>query len=140
MTGPGSPLERPLPVDPAPGVHPLRSRLATSTLLRRLGDAGWATASVDLAPAADKAAILDAFARGLCFPGWVGRNWDALDEALRDLSWWPANSRGRLLIVRGGDRATTGTAGDRAVLHDVLETAASRWSETDAPLVVLLRR
>ena len=33
----------------------------------------------------DKASVLDAFARDLDLPGWFGRNWDALLDALRDL-------------------------------------------------------
>lgn len=33
----------------------------------------------------DKASVLEAFATGLDLPGWFGRNWDALLDALRDL-------------------------------------------------------
>jgi hypothetical protein len=34
-----------------------------------------------------KAALMDALARALELPDWFGRNWDALDEVLGDLSW-----------------------------------------------------
>jgi hypothetical protein len=93
---------------------------------------------VDLAEAADKAAILEAMGRGLVFPAWVGHNWDALDDALRDLSWWPAGTRGRLIVIRGASRG--GSPRDRETLHDVLATAAARWAASGTPLVVLLRR
>ena len=139
MTRPGNELTDPLGVDLAPGVYQLRSRSATTAIRGRLAVAGWATALVPLEGATDKGAIIEAFAGGLAFPDWVGRNWDALDDALRDLSWWPPGPRGRLIVVRGASRATTGTAGDREIVRDVLETAAASWSLTDSPLVVLLR-
>ena len=46
-----------------------------------------------LGPAASKAELLDGLARALEFPGWVGRNWDALADALGDLSWLPAGPK-----------------------------------------------
>lgn len=132
------PRSEPVGPDLVPGVHRCRSRSATSALRRRLERAGWATAAIDLVDVPDKASMLDAIARGLAFPPWVGRNWDALDDALRDLSWWPAGPRGRLVVIRGAVGA--GTPRDRQTLHDVLATAATRWAATEAPLVVLLRR
>jgi hypothetical protein len=126
--------------DTSPGVHPARSRLATDELALRLADDGWSVRVVDLVEASDKPAILTAFAQALSFPGWVGRNWDALEDALRDLSWWPATDPGRVVIVRGAGRDSTGTERDRATLRSILESAADRWARTPSPLVVLLRR
>ena len=137
---PGTAMGDPLEGDFPPGVHRFSSRSATATILPALARAGWATAVVDLEGATEKAAIIETFACGLSFPGWVGRNWDALDDALRDLSWWPSGARGRLIVVRGADRASTGTPRDRETVRDLLETAAARWSSTGSPLVVLLRR
>ena len=136
----GTPLADPLGPDLPPGVHRVRSRSATSALVPALERAGWAAAVVDLAGAADKSAVLEAFARSLAFPAWVGRNWDALDDALRDLSWWPAGRRGRVIVVRGAGRTAMSTPRDRETLPDVLVTAGNRWAVTDTPLVVLLRR
>ena len=133
-----APLSDPLAPDIPPGVHRLRSRAATSVLRQRFERSGWATAAVELVDAPDKAAILEAIGRGLAFPAWVGRNWDALDDALRDLSWWPAGPRGRLIVIRGAGRG--GSPRDRETLHDVLARATRRWGATGAPLVILLRR
>ena len=41
------------------------------------------------------------FARALRFPDWVGRNWDALADALGDLSWLPAGPH--VVVWAGSD-------------------------------------
>ena len=43
-----------------------------------------------------KSALLDALPKELRFPEYFGRNWDALVECLRDLSWLPL---GRVVLV-----------------------------------------
>jgi RNAse (barnase) inhibitor barstar len=37
-----------------------------------------------------KDALFDALSSGLSFPEYFGRNFDALEECLRDLAWLPA--------------------------------------------------
>jgi hypothetical protein len=133
-------LRDPLPVQLPRGVHLLRSRRSSQAVAASLRHRGWAVASVDLRGSAGKADILAAFAAGLAVPTWVGRNWDALDDALRDLSWWPAGPRGRVIIARGASTLAAHSPREHAVLVDILSTAASRWSATATPLVVLLRR
>lgn len=122
-----------------PRVTRLRSRSSTEDVVAHLARAGWSVRVVDVAEARDKAGLLGAFAVALAFPSWVGRNWDALDDALRDLSWWPAGARGRAIIVAGGGRLDDALAPDWPTLCDVLVTATERWRDTDAPLGVLVR-
>lgn len=121
-----------------PGVHRLSSDVSPSGLTAELERAGWATAVVDVSVAAHKAQVMEAFAGALGFPSWFGRNWDALDDALRDLSWWPAGRMGRAIITRDAHDPTVGTHPDHDMLVDVLETAVARWASTGSPLVVLL--
>ncbi len=135
MTNPRALSGDPLPTDLRSGIHRLESRRPTASIRSELEAAGWAATIVDLRAASEKGTILAAFAHGLAFPGWVGRNWDALDDALRDLSWWPPGPRGRLIIVRGAERSTVGTTADRQNVREILETAVARWARTDVPLV-----
>jgi hypothetical protein len=90
----------------------------------RARDAGLAVHLVDAA-----GEPFDGFARALSFPGWFGRNWDALEDALADLSWLPA-ARGRVLLVH-----RVAATSDAATLLDVLATAAEG---ADPPLTVLV--
>lgn len=139
MSWPRSAAIDPLPVEYGPGAYWLHHGFATATVVAHfLGD-HWATSVVDLEGVADKADILDAFATGLSFPAWVGRNWDALDDALADLSWWPAGASGRVILVRGAETEQAPGQGDRQVLGEVLQTAIDSWAQTDSPLVLLLR-
>jgi hypothetical protein len=122
-----------------PGVARLRSRSSTDEVVTRLSRAGWDVRVVDVAEVHDKGGLLDAFARALAFPSWVGRNWDALDDALRDLSWWTAGERGRAIIVARAGRLADGLDREWTTLCDVLTTAADRWRDTSTPLGVLVR-
>lgn len=122
-----------------PGVSRLRTRSSTEEVVSRLTRAGWDVRVVDVSEARDKAELLDAFGRALTFPSWVGRNWDALDDALRDLSWWAAGERGRAIIVARAGRLDDGLDREWATLCDVLSTAADRWRATSTPLGVLVR-
>ena len=65
-----------------------------------VGDAGLLARHVELRGCADKATLLARMAGALDIPDDRGRNWDALGDALRDLSWLPAPGyalRGELL-------------------------------------------
>ena len=122
-----------------PGVSRLRSRSSTDEVVTRLTRAGWDVRVVDVGEARDKAGLLDAFARALSFPAWFGHNWDALDDALRDLSWWPAGERGRAIIVARAGRLDVALDREWATLCDVLAGATDRWRDTSTPLGVLVR-
>lgn len=130
----------PSPADIEPGMHRLSERVSLLGLRATLDRAGWATSVVDLSSATSKSLIMDAFAGALGFPDWFGRNWDALDDALRDLSWWPAGALGRAILIAGAPSPIGGADADHDVLLDVLATAVDRWAATDSPLVILLHR
>jgi hypothetical protein len=64
---------------------------------------------------------IQAIASALAFPDWFGRNWDALEDSLADLSWRKA--KGHVLLLEGV------AAGDGAgILVDVLRAAAAHWT------------
>jgi hypothetical protein len=122
-----------------PGVARLRSRSSTEDVAAHLRRAGWAVSVVDLGEVRSKPGILDAFRKGLAFPTWVGSTWDALDDALRDLSWWAPGERGRAIVVARAGRLDDDLRREWATLCDVLMTATERWADTPTPLGILVR-
>lgn len=82
---------------------------------------------IDLAGCRDKTRVLELIAEALRFPNWVGDNWDALADALNDLSWLPAN--GYLLLLERAGEWRDHAGADLEVLLDILDQAATPWAE-----------
>jgi RNAse (barnase) inhibitor barstar len=74
-----------------------------------------------------KAALFDEFAAALQFPDYFGRNWDALDECLNDLSWLPG--RAYLLLVSDALAVLSEERPEAfATLVAVLQRAGEEWA------------
>jgi RNAse (barnase) inhibitor barstar len=80
----------------------------------------------------DKAAVLERFAHALSFPDWTGRNWDALADALADLSWLD-DAPGRVLVLEGSQDFRAAAQADYDTLVVLLDDAAASWREIDLP-------
>jgi hypothetical protein len=78
-------------------------------------------ACVSLEGIEKKEDLLDRVAKGLAFPDWFGRNWDALEDCLTDLSWCEAD--GHVFVF---EHVTPGD--DLGVLIDVLASSAEFWA------------
>ncbi|MFE6779394.1 barstar family protein [Streptomyces sp. NPDC057702] len=92
-------------------------------------------AELDLDGAGDESTFFERCARDLDLPTWFGRNWDALDDCLRDLSWWGRPS-GYEIHVNGWQHLRA-TAPDVArTAADVLADAMEYWSSRGTPLAV----
>jgi hypothetical protein len=81
-------------------------------------EGGFAVFEADIANASGKGEVLAELARAIAAPDWFGHNWDALADALGDLSWYPAS--GYVLLLHGDP------SGD-AVLDDILGATISFW-------------
>jgi hypothetical protein len=118
------------------GVHWVEEALSPAAARRAAAEEGWDFARVDGARTTGKRSFLAATAGALAFPAGLGRNWDALEDALRDLSW--RKGTGTLLLwspvapLAGRDPESFHTA------VDVLRESAAWWVGRDRPLLVLL--
>ena len=72
----------------------------------------------DIAAAHGKGEVLAELARAIAAPDWFGHNWDALADALGDLSWHPAP--GYVLLLNG-------EFSGEARLDNVLDATISFW-------------
>ena len=95
-----------------------------SGVYRTATDPGWpGKVDIDLG-AGDP---IDAIARALDFPAWFGRNWDALEDCLGDLSWRKAPHRLVFRNFRRGDQL--------GILVDILDSTARFWAEQGGSFV-----
>ncbi|MEW2417396.1 barstar family protein [Streptomyces sp. NPDC046866] len=102
--------------------------------------AGWATVRVDLDGVRDKAGLMRRWEAALRLPDWFGGNWDALADALIDLSWLPP-APGRLLAVTSWQGYAAARPADWETLREVLREAVAHWREAggaDGALEVVL--
>lgn len=89
-----------------------------------------------VAEQSSKTGFLDAVAAALSFPGWFGRNLDALADSIGDLSWLP---RGPLVLV--WERPETLRVADSstyAAVREILAQAVEESRDGPRPLTVLL--
>jgi hypothetical protein len=90
----------------------------------------------DLAAATTKTKLLGALAAAGGFPAGFGHNWDALADALGDLSWRPA--AGYVLRLSSAPQTQRALGADWHTLLDVLRAAAEEWKARGKPFVVLI--
>ena len=89
---------------------------------------------VHLAGPSTKRGLLETLASEMAFPGWAGRNWDALEELLAHPE--PSMSGGILIAWTDPGRLDAADAGTfRAI---VTTAAAARSKGGDAPLVAVI--
>ena len=91
---------------------------------------------LDLSAVGSKSELLDAVAKALGYPGAFGRNWDALADALQDLSWRPAEAYALHLANAG--RAGQAMGADWATLIDILSQTAAYWKARGIAFVALI--
>ena len=92
---------------------------------------GLALVRLDLDAAADDGELMDALASGFSFPDYFGRNWDAVEECLRDLSWLPAD--GYVLVVRGAEPLWRRDPRLAAKLVRTWLFCAEHWARRETP-------
>lgn len=110
---------------------------AFTPVLEAVRATGWTSAVLDLDGVRDKAAFMERCGRALELPDWFGRNWDALADCLRDLSWLPV-ARGRLLLVSGWQAYAEARPGEWATAQQVFAEAEAYWNDRAEGFSVLL--
>lgn len=90
-------------------------------------EAGYALFDADLKGVKGKQNLLKALAAAAGFPADFGANWDALADALCDLSWHPAN--GYVLLLRNPSDTLGLSANDREIAQDILADTVVYWRQ-----------
>ncbi|MHA6203138.1 barstar family protein [Dyella soli] len=107
----------------------------TSDDLDPLADAagmqGLRVCRVSLADYPDREALFDRLVAALRLPADFGRNWDALSDSLRDLSWLKAP--GIILLFDHAQDMRDSNEDDFDTLLDILEEAVDYWQDAESP-------
>lgn len=91
-------------------------------------DANFALFDADLKGVKGKQNLLDALARAAAFPPEFGANWDALADALCDLSW-RGEPRGYILLLRNVSNTFGLSANDREIAQDIFADTTVYWRQ-----------
>lgn len=99
-----------------------------------LGSLGGASFEIALPAGIESEEVLfAAFEVAGSLPGYFGRNWDALEECLRDFHWVQADT----IVIRHVDLPLSGNARALEVYVDVLRNAVSFWNATPGHSLVV---
>ena len=87
-------------------------------------------ALLDVALVEAGGSLFDGLSQGLELPSWFGRNWDALEDVLADLSWRKGD--GHVVIFRSypADESL-------GMLVDVLRSSAEYWMGRGRPFIAV---
>lgn len=96
------------------------------------GEAGFALFDTDLKGIKGKQNLLDALARAAGFPPEFGANWDALADALCDLSWH-GTTNGYVLLLRNASDTLGLSANDREIAQDIFADTTLYWRQRGKP-------
>lgn len=95
-------------------------------------EAGFVLFDTDLKGIKGKQNLLSALARAAAFPPEFGANWDALADALCDLSWH-GEAAGYVLLLRNVSDTFGLSANDREIVQDILADTVVYWRQRKKP-------
>jgi hypothetical protein len=98
-------------------------------------EAGMPLLEADLSAVGSKGEFLAALAQAIQAPEWFGNNWDALTDALGDLSWLGAMP-GYVLLLRNGGNTLGLSAEEHATVMDIFSKTAAFWKVQGKPFWV----
>jgi hypothetical protein len=104
-------------------------------LRKAAGEAGFALFDADLRGVKGKQNLLNALAQAATFPPEFGANWDALADALCDLSWH-GEVAGYVLLLRNVSDTFGLSANDREIAQDILADTVVYWRQRNKPFWV----
>jgi hypothetical protein len=104
---------------------------SVDTLRGAAGEAGLALFDVELKGVKGKQNLIQALAGAANFPPEFGANWDALADALCDLSWREA--KGYVLLLRHASDTLGLSANDREIAQDIFADTVVYWRQRNKP-------
>jgi hypothetical protein len=120
-----------------PGLYRWGSRRSAGSIAATVEAAGWRCFHLDGAYIITKLDFFTRCAEVMQFPPYFGRNWDAFEECITDLSWVPA--AGYLLLYDDPDPFAEAAPEDWLIACTVLSDISRYWLQQGRPFFSLLR-
>ncbi len=121
----------------ANGIYPLADSSPVADMASAAAASGWRLLHLDCAAITTKDQCLAGWSEAADFPDWVGTNWDALADALGDLSW--LHAEGYVVLIENAETFATASPRDAATSAEIAAEAATEWADNGTPFVVLTR-
>lgn len=132
-----SKLQRALKQTRIPGVYRFVSNASLAFLQNEAVNAKWRLFVLDGGKIRDKKTFLENIARAMDFPDYFGKNWDALNDSITDLSW--ERAVGYILLFQAPERFIKTSPEDWDIALEIFNSAIEFWQEQNIPFYVLLR-
>jgi RNAse (barnase) inhibitor barstar len=94
--------------------------------------AGLALFRIDAGHVRDKKSFVDQIAKSLQFPGYFGRNWDALNDCLTDLGWLPTKT-GCVIVLENMEHFGASRQQEFSKATEVLRAVSEYWKGQGLP-------
>lgn len=133
-----SKLQRALKGVQPPGIYQFQSGASVKFLQAEAARAGFKLYYLDGSKIRDKSSFLDKIAKAMSFPSYFGRNWDALNDMLTDMSW-AQPAKGYIVLIQSPEYFMQAAPDDWDVAMDIFKTAIEFWNKANIPYYVLLR-
>ncbi len=94
-------------------------------------EAGLVLFDMDFSAVHSKSEFMAAIAQSIAAPEWFGKNWDALADALDDLSWKEAP--GYVMLMVNCNASFNLLLNDHDVAKEILESTVKHWNQLGKP-------
>ena len=98
--------------------------------------AGLGCFRIDIGHVHDKENFLELVSRAMRFPDWFGKNWDALADCLRDLSWLQGG--GWVVVLEKSKHFAAGHRREFDEAMDLFKEISEYWRQARRPFWVLV--
>lgn len=136
------------------GIYRLDNTAHPGPILTTVTDFGWHTGYINGRLVSDKQTFLAAAGQAMAFPSYYGRNWDAFEEMVNDLSWLGLRAAeqninaddhtdygiGCILLYNEANRFATAQPRAWQIALDILQSASVRWQQEGVAFYVLLHQ
>ncbi|MBV9039228.1 MAG: barstar family protein [Acidobacteriaceae bacterium] len=106
------------------GIQVVEATPAVNDIQAAVSHEGICVWRVNLSGVTSKTGLLDAIVKALSFPDYYSRNWDSLEECLRDFN----QGKGWLVVFDQADNLLALPRQDLATLESILPDTAHFWS------------